>query len=83
MTETYRPRTKYYEAARDFQEFSKEEIDIFIDSFEEFDTDGSGAIDAKELIASFNKMGQVDSKFLIFLIDSLSIIWNIVSSSFF
>lgn len=71
-TTTYRPRNKYYEAARDFQEFSKEEVDIFIDAFEEFDTDGSGAIDAKELIASFNKMGQVNivssfsSKSLIF-----------------
>ena len=54
---------KYYGPWREgFPEFSKEEIDMFIESFNAYDLDGSGAIDFDELDAAFKSMGQHSSK---------------------
>jgi len=49
---------KFYEQARPFLEFTKEEIGIFLESFRQFDADNSGAIDANELDKAFKTMGQ-------------------------
>jgi Ca2+-binding EF-hand superfamily protein len=62
MTEMY-PDYKYnfhrefWVPARSYTEFSKQEIQIFIDAFREFDVDGSGTIDATELAAALKYMG--------------------------
>jgi Ca2+-binding EF-hand superfamily protein len=49
---------KFYEEARPFLEFTKEEIGIFLESFRQFDLDGNGSIDANELGIAFKSMGQ-------------------------
>mmetsp|Transcript_24919 Transcript_24919/g.34887 ORF Transcript_24919/g.34887 Transcript_24919/m.34887 type:complete len:414 (+) Transcript_24919:75-1316(+) len=49
---------EYYGPAKDFKEFSKEDIDAFIIAFREFDADGSGSLDTKELAAIFKYLGQ-------------------------
>lgn len=48
----------FLEPAKDFPEFTRTDIAVFIEAFREFDLDGSGSIDADELEACFKKMGQ-------------------------
>lgn len=49
----------YWTAAiYDFPEFEKEEIQVFIESFHEFDKDSSGGIDKKEFMEALKSMGQ-------------------------
>jgi len=49
---------RFYEPAKKFPEFSKEDIDVFVEAFREYDSDQSGSIDAKELDVAFKRMGQ-------------------------
>jgi len=49
---------EFYGPAKDFKEFSREDIDAFIIAFREFDADGSGSLDTKELAAIFRYLGQ-------------------------
>ncbi len=49
---------KFYEEARPFAEFTKDEISVFLESFRQFDLDGNGSIDANELGVAFKSMGQ-------------------------
>jgi Ca2+-binding EF-hand superfamily protein len=49
---------EYYGPAKDFKEFSQEDIDAFIIAFREFDVDGSGSLDTQELAAIFRYIGQ-------------------------
>jgi len=49
---------KYYEPAKKFTQFKKEDIDTFVASFREFDLDCSGTIDINELSRAFEMMGQ-------------------------
>jgi len=49
---------KFYGPAIDFPEFSQEDIDIFVQSFREFDLDNSGTISSYELGEAFKSMGQ-------------------------
>eukprot|EP01114_Cavostelium_apophysatum_P012408 TRINITY_DN276_c0_g1_i2.p1 TRINITY_DN276_c0_g1~~TRINITY_DN276_c0_g1_i2.p1 ORF type:complete len:716 (+),score=279.12 TRINITY_DN276_c0_g1_i2:792-2939(+) len=53
---------EFHIPARDFPEFSRREIDVFADAFREFDLDGSGSIDARELTTALKRMGQGASK---------------------
>jgi Ca2+-binding EF-hand superfamily protein len=48
----------YYGPAKDFPEFSKEEIDVFVSTFRKFDVDGSESIDVDELSSMFLHLGQ-------------------------
>jgi len=48
----------YYVPAKDFPEFTREDIDVFIQTFRECDIDGSGSIDVNELAEVFSRMGQ-------------------------
>jgi len=48
----------YYGIAKKYPGFTREEISIFIEAFQEFDIDGSGTISADELAAVFAYMGQ-------------------------
>lgn len=43
---------------QNFPEFSKSEIDVFIQTFRNFDLDGNGTIDAKELSIGLKNIGQ-------------------------
>jgi Ca2+-binding EF-hand superfamily protein len=63
---------KFYSPARNFPEFSRDEIDVFVETFRECDLDGSGSIDANELAELFTKMGQGCSR------DKLQMIINAV-----
>jgi Ca2+-binding EF-hand superfamily protein len=49
---------RFYEPAKKYPEFSREDIDVFVEAFREYDTDSSGSIDAKELDVAFKRMGQ-------------------------
>jgi len=49
---------EFYGAAEKFSQFSREDIDVFIQSFREYDLDGSGTIDDHELDLAFKSMGQ-------------------------
>jgi len=51
----------HYDQVSDFVEFSKGEIDVFWETFQDFDTDKSGAISASELENAFRMMGQGSS----------------------
>jgi len=53
---------KFYEPAKNFTEFSREDIDVFVDTFRNYDLDGNGSIDARELEMAFKRMGQGASK---------------------
>jgi len=53
---------KFYEPAKQFTEFTKEDIDVFVETFRNYDLDGNGSIDARELEEAFKKMGQGASK---------------------
>jgi len=48
---------KFYAAAKQFPEFPKEQVDEFIEAFKQFDMDGNGSIDAKELGIALNNLG--------------------------
>jgi Ca2+-binding EF-hand superfamily protein len=48
----------FYIPAMNFPEFTQADINVFIQSFKEFDLDGSGSIDAEELTLAFKAMGQ-------------------------
>jgi Ca2+-binding EF-hand superfamily protein len=61
---------EYYGPARKYPEFSREEIDVFVWAFRDFDADDSGTIDAKELANVFKSMGQgVDEEEIEMLIE--------------
>lgn len=49
---------EYYVPAKKFPEFSRKEIDVFSMTFRDFDLDGSGSIDIRELGIAMKKMGQ-------------------------
>jgi len=49
---------QFYGPARLFPEFSREDIDVFVNTFRTFDIDGSNTIDATELALMFHHMGQ-------------------------
>ena len=49
---------EYYGPAKDFKEFSRDDVDVFITAFREFDLDGSGSLDTKELSLVFRFLGQ-------------------------
>jgi len=51
-------KKKYFEPAKQFPEFTKEDVEVFIEAFREYDTDQSGSIDARELDVAFTRMGQ-------------------------
>jgi Ca2+-binding EF-hand superfamily protein len=51
-------RKQFLEPAKEFPEFSRNDIDAFILAFKEFDLDGNGSIDAHELGLAFEIMGQ-------------------------
>jgi hypothetical protein len=53
---------KYYEPAAKFPQFDRDSIAVFIEAFREYDLDGSGSIDEKELALAFKSMGQGVSK---------------------
>jgi len=48
---------EFYGVANDFTEFSRSEIDVFIETFREFDITGSGFLDIEELAATLRFMG--------------------------
>jgi len=50
--------TDFYGIAQGFPEFSKEDIDTFIESFKQYDQDGNGNIDSKELGTILKSIGQ-------------------------
>jgi len=52
---------EFYVPARDFPEFTKAEIDGFIQAFKDFDLDGSGTIDSEELQKVLQYLGQGSS----------------------
>jgi len=49
---------KWYTPAKKFTQFSREDIDVFIESFRNYDLDDSGAINTGELLLAFWMMGQ-------------------------
>jgi hypothetical protein len=49
---------KYYGPAAKFPQFDRDSIAVFIEAFREYDLDGSGSIDEKELALAFKSMGQ-------------------------
>jgi len=49
---------QFYRPALDFPEFSRNEIDVFIRAFREFDLDGSNTIDVTELDRAMKIMGE-------------------------
>jgi len=52
-------QNKYYDEANQFYpEFTKDDIDIFIDGFKKFDEDGSGAIEMGEFEKAMKFIGQ-------------------------
>jgi Ca2+-binding EF-hand superfamily protein len=53
---------EFYEPAEDFPEFTRDEIDVFVQTFREFDANGDGHIDCDELDKGFKFMGQRVSK---------------------
>ncbi len=53
---------EFYAPADDFLEFTRDEIDVFVQTFREFDTNGDGHIDCDELDKGFKFMGQRVSK---------------------
>jgi len=53
---------KWYGPAQKFAEFSRDDIGVFIETFRNYDLDGSGAISVAELDFSFKAMGQGVSK---------------------
>jgi len=54
--------TDFYGDARKFPEFSKDQIDVFIEAFKQFDLDGNGSIDNKELETVLKNIGETYSK---------------------
>lgn len=53
--------TDYFAAAKKYPEFTRDQIEVFIESFKQFDSDGNGHIDAKELDSIFESLGQKQS----------------------
>lgn len=51
----------FIEPAKDFPEFSRLEMAIFIEAFHEYDLNNNGTIDASELKLVFKAMGQGSS----------------------
>lgn len=51
----------FHAQAKKFSQFSREEIDTFIDAFKQFDADGNGHIDARELGVILESLGQKTS----------------------
>jgi len=49
---------KFYVPAKNFPQFSKDEVNVFVQAFRAYDLDDSGAIDARELAVAFWSMGQ-------------------------
>jgi len=49
---------EFYGAAKNFPEFSKDDINVFAAGFREFDLDGSGSIDVDELGPLLKALGQ-------------------------
>jgi len=49
---------KYYEPAKKFPQFSKNDIDVFVHAFRQHDVDGCGSINNHELGLAFKEMGQ-------------------------
>jgi Ca2+-binding EF-hand superfamily protein len=43
-------------AKRQFPQFSEADLNLYADAFRQFDTDGSGSIDTKELAAVLDKL---------------------------
>jgi len=48
---------EFYDPATEFLEFTRSDLDVFIQTFREFDLDGSGSIDIHELDLMFKAMG--------------------------
>jgi Ca2+-binding EF-hand superfamily protein len=47
----------FYAAAKKYPEFSRDQIDTFIEAFKQFDIDGNGHIDANELRSILDGIG--------------------------
>ncbi|KAJ6236262.1 plastin-3 [Anaeramoeba flamelloides] len=50
--------TDFYQMAKEFPQFKREEIDEFIEQFNSFDLDRSGSIDEDELIKVMKQLGE-------------------------
>jgi len=48
----------FYSQAKKYPEFSRDQVDVFIQAFKQFDSDGNGHIDARELGQIFESLGQ-------------------------
>jgi len=47
----------FLRTSKKFPQFSREQIDVFIESFKQFDADGNGHIDSRELGSIFESLG--------------------------
>jgi hypothetical protein len=66
----------FWRPAQNFPEFSKTEIEVFIETFRQFDLDGSGGISASEVSDAFLYSLKV------FLIFSYFFVYNLVVECF-
>ncbi len=53
---------KFYIPSLDYPEFTRDEIDVFVKAFRQFDLDGNGCIDAHELTTALKYMGMKATK---------------------
>ena len=50
--------TDFYGIAKKYPQFNKEQVDTFIEAFKQFDQDGNGSIDVKELGTVLKNIGE-------------------------